>query len=148
MKNFLKNTAISFAVLTTMSSAVIAPAYAAETLPVVQTQNTQLAGSFTKKKYAIKGQWQIIEQSGQRVLRLSDDFKTKKGPDLKLFLSLQTLAAVTGQTATQNAVQLSVLKTNKGSQDYIIPVGLDLASFQSLLIHCEAYSVLWGGSDL
>jgi len=30
MKNFLKNTAISFAVLTTMSSAVIAPAYAAE----------------------------------------------------------------------------------------------------------------------
>lgn len=103
---------------------------------------------FTKKKYKISGDVKIIKKDGQTIIRLSDDFRTKSGPDLKLFLSPQNVDSATGANATQGAVKLSVLKSNRGSQDYVVPAGVDLAAFNSLLIHCEAFSVLWGGADI
>ena len=90
----------------------------------------------------------IVNENGQRILRFSDDFKTKNGPDLKLFLSPKSVGDVTGKTATQGAVKLSVLRSNKGSQDYVIPSHIDLSQYGSILIHCEAYSKLWGGANL
>lgn len=104
--------------------------------------------SFTKKKYNIKGNWSIVQEGGKTIIRFSDDFKTKKGPDLKVFLSPQTVGDVTGKTALDGAVTLGVLKSNKGTQDYVVPSGVSLANFSSVLIHCEAYSVLWGGGRL
>ncbi|MBK8200453.1 MAG: hypothetical protein IPK75_19065 [Acidobacteria bacterium] len=29
-----------------------------------------------------------------------------------------------------------------------MPVGTDLSKFKSVLVHCEEFAVLWGGSDL
>jgi len=104
--------------------------------------------SFTKKKYKIKGQWSVVQEGGKTIIRFSDDFKTKKGPDLKVFLSPQSVGEVTGKTALSGAVTLGVLKSNKGAQDYVLPSGVSLANFSSILIHCEAYSVLWGGGKL
>lgn len=106
------------------------------------------AQSFTKKKYKINGDWSIVQEGGKTIIRFSDDFKTKKGPDLKVFLSPQSVGDVTGKTALDGAVTLGVLKSNKGTQDYVIPKGVSLANFSSVLIHCEAYSVLWGGGRL
>jgi len=104
--------------------------------------------NFIKKKYKIKGQWKVIQENGQTVIRFSDDFKTKKGPDLKIFLSPQSVGDVTGETAINGAINIGVLKSNKGAQDYILPAGVSLTDFSSVLIHCEAYSVLWGGGNL
>ena len=106
------------------------------------------SGNFEKSSFTIKGDWTIVKENGQTIFRLSEDFKTKNGPDLKLFLSPKSVDTVTGQTATQDAVKLSVLKSNKGSQDYIIPTDIDLSQFSSILIHCEAHSKLWGGANL
>lgn len=106
------------------------------------------AQSFTKKKYKINGDWSIVQEGGKTIIRFSDDFKTKKGPDLKVFLSPQSVGDVTGKTALEGAVTLGALKSNKGTQDYVIPNGVSLANFSSVLIHCEAYSVLWGGGRL
>lgn len=114
----------------------------------VMTKTTASQGSFTKRTYGIKGEWQILKVDGQMVLRLSDDFRTKRGPDLKLFLSPTKLDNVTGVTATQDAVRLGALKSNTGASDYIIPAGTDLSRFNSVLIHCEAFSKLWGGADI
>jgi hypothetical protein len=113
---------------------------------MVKTSATQ--GSFTERTYGIKGDWQILQVDGQTIFRLSDDFRTKRGPDLKLFLSPSTLDSVTGVTATQDAIRLGELKSNKGTQDYIIPEGTDLSRFNSILIHCEAFSKLWGGTNI
>jgi hypothetical protein len=148
MTQFLKRTLISLGVIATLSAGIAIPAYGAEATPVVATQTHNISGDFVKKKYNIKGDWQILQQNGQTILRLSDDFKTKKGPDLKIFLSPQSIADVTGQTATQGSVLVSALTSNKGTQDYIIPSHVNLADFQSVLIHCEAFSVLWGGGEL
>jgi len=124
-------------------------AHAAEaTVTTVAMTDTAKSGDFTKRTYGIQGDWKIVKENGQTILRLSDDFKTKRGPDLKIFLSPQTLDSVTGTTATANSVRLGELKSNKGTQDYVIPANIDLSQFGSVLIHCEAFSKLWGGADL
>ena len=133
--------------VTTLCAANLAHAAEPVVTSVAMTDTT-LSGDFTKRTYGIKGDWQIVKENGQTILRLSDDFKTKRGPDLKIFLSPKKLGDVTGTTATDNAVRLGVLRSNKGSQDYIIPAGVDLSQFGSVLIHCEAFSKLWGGADL
>lgn len=128
-------------------------AYAAPSVPthseiIMVSAPVNSAQSFIKKKYSVKGQWSVVHENGNTLIRFSDDFKTKNGPDLKIFLSPQSIGDVTGKTALDGAVTLGRLKSNKGSQDYVIPQGVSLANFSSLLIHCEAYSVLWGGGSL
>lgn len=105
-------------------------------------------GGWVNKQYSIAGGWNVVEENNQTIIRFDSAFKTKKGPDLKIFLSKQSINKVTGKTATQDAILLSVLRTNKGAQEYVLPDGVDINEFQSILIHCEAYSVLWGGGQL
>ena len=106
------------------------------------------SGGWTEKDYAIQGTWSIEQRGDEQVITLSDDFSTKSGPDLKIFLSPKTVEDVTGKTATEGSVLVSVLKSNKGSQEYVLPADVDLKDYKSMLIHCEEYSVLWGGTDL
>ena len=109
---------------------------------------TAVEREWVEKKYNIKGQWDIVQQGDQTVIRFSDDFKTKNGPDLKIFLSKQTIAEVNGRNATQDSVLLGTLKSPRGGQEYILPAGIDVNDFQTVLIHCEKYSVLWGGGTI
>lgn len=132
--------------MTTLGAAGIA--HAAEPTVAVAMVETAQTGGFEKSTFKIRGDWQILEENGQTIFRVSEDFKTKNGPDLKLFLSPKAVGDVTGSTATNGAVRLGVLMSNKGSQDYIIPANIDLSQFNSILIHCEAYSKLWGGANL
>ena len=105
-------------------------------------------GTWVDKKYSINGGWSIEKQGEQHVIKFSDDFKTKGGPDLKVFLSPQTIESVTGRTATNDSIMVSVLQQTSGAQEYVLPANIDISQFKSLLIHCEAYSVLWGGANL
>ena len=147
MKKVIKAALIGFAISAGTLSTV-SLAYAADPVVAATMVETTQSGSFEKTSFRIKGDWEIIKENGQTIFRLSDDFKTKNGPDLKLFLSPKSVGNVTGATATQDAVKLSVLRSNKGSQDYIIPDNIDLSQFRSILIHCEAFSKLWGGANL
>lgn len=105
-------------------------------------------GSWTKKSFAINGSWSIVEKNGANVLVLGPSFKTKSAPDLKIFLSTNQLSELNGRNATNGSVLISPLKSNKGAQEYVIPANIDISQYQSLIIHCEAYSKLWGGSAL
>jgi len=104
--------------------------------------------SFVKKRYNIKGSWNVREQDGQTVIQFNDDFKTKGGPDLKIYLSSKTLSELDSGDVEDTSVKLSVLKSNKGAQSYILPADLNLSDYKSVVIHCEAFSVLWGGFDI
>lgn len=105
-------------------------------------------GSWTKKGYAVEGQWKIVEDGGKHFVELDASFRTKNAPDLKLFLSPQNLDKVTGSNATQRTVLVAKLKSNKGAQRYEIPAGTDLEKFITLLLHCEKYSKLWSAATL
>jgi len=104
--------------------------------------------TFVKKRYNIKGTWSVAEQNGQNVIQFNDDFKTKGGPDLKIYLSPHTVSDLDSGSVEGNSLKLSILKSNTGKQSYIIPADVNLSDYKSVVIHCEAYQVLWGGFDL
>ena len=106
------------------------------------------SGSWTKKKFKSSGTWSIYEQGGKSFVKLSSDFKTRKAPDLKIFLSPLAAADTNGKNATDGSVMVSPLTANSGEQVYEIPEGVNIANYQSILIHCEAYSKLWSAADL
>lgn len=106
------------------------------------------SGDFVKKKKSISGSWAVVQENGQTIIRFANNFKTKNGPDLKIFLSPKSIQAVNDKSATAGSVNLGVLKSTKGTQDYVVPAGVILAEFNSVLVHCEAYSILWGGGAL
>lgn len=132
--------------LTTFQYPVLSSAQTSE-----QEQSTQLKVKprpFFKKKRKIRGTWKIIESNNVTRILFSEDFKTKNGPDLKVFLSPVSYQDVNGENAIYEAVNLGILKSNKGSQSYIIPESINLKDFSTILIHCEAYEKLWGGGVL
>lgn len=106
------------------------------------------SGHWTKKSFAIQGSWSIVERNGSHVLTLDENFKTRSAPDLKIFLSRAPLSSLKGSNATNQSILVSALQSNRGAQEYVLPAGIDISQFQSLIIHCEAYSKLWGGAAL
>ncbi len=131
-----------------MSFMIMCAVVGALTLSVASAATIdQASGSWVKKDYAIKGGWSIEKRNDQNTIVFDKKFKTKNGPDLKVFLSKNSIAGATGHNATDNAVFVAKLKKSKGKQEYVLPSDIDLSQYTSILIHCEAYSVLWGGAD-
>lgn len=140
----------------------VAPAQVAETqvvdtvLPAV-TRNiaqsvsdaveTIAAGAWVKSSYAIAGRWSIVARGDKRTIEFDDDFKTRRGPDLKVYLSTQRVEALSDGTVAANSTEIAALKHHRGAQVYEIPARLDLAEYRSVLIHCKRFSHLWGGGN-
>lgn len=112
------------------------------------TSGTLAESSFVKKRYNIKGTWAVTAEDGQSLISFNDDFRTKGGPDLKLYLSSKSISELTSGDIEGTSMKLGVLKSNKGAQSYIIPNDVNLSDYKSVVIHCEAFEVLWGGFDL
>ncbi len=82
----------------------------------------------------------IIEtDDGSRLLRF-ENFKATKGPDLFVYLA-------TDETAN-DFVNLGVLKGNIGNQNYMMPPGIDLSNYNTVLIWCKQFSILFGSAKL
>jgi len=116
----------------------VAPAQAAVDAP----------SAWQVQEYATDGLWRIESRPDGRYLVLSKDFKTKRGPDLKLFLSPTAADRVTGKTATAGSVLIAPLTSNRGGSEYAIPADVDLDAFSSLVLHCEKFSKLWAAAPL
>lgn len=88
-----------------------------------------------------EGKVKIIQPANEStsVLRL-EDLKSTNGPDLYVYLS-------TDSSAT-DFVNLGRLKGNIGNQNYDIPRGTDLSRYDTVLIWCKAFSVLFGSAEL
>jgi hypothetical protein len=129
--------------------ATVAPAAFAESSTAAVTVSAELpSGTFIKKKKKLKGAWEVVQRGDKTFIVFGDDFRAANGPDLKIFLSPKTVSDVTGKTAINGALNIGALKATKGAQEYEVPAGVNLADYSSVLVHCEAYSVLWGGGDL
>jgi len=103
---------------------------------------------FVKKRYTIHGSAEIETSDGITRIIFSDDFKTKNGPDLKVYLSKIPLTELSEKDVDDDALRVSVLKSHKGSQSYTLPANIVISEYKSVVIQCEAYAVLWGGFDL
>lgn len=104
-------------------------------------------GVWFKRTQKISGTWHLYDKGTYRELHFID-FKTKKAPDLQVFLSPHFLSNTTNKNAMDGAKPLGKLKSPKGNQVYRIPADVDLKKFRSVLIHCKKYSKLWGAGNL
>lgn len=105
-------------------------------------------GAWTNQNYKTQGTWKIVDRDGAAFVVLSDDFKTKRAPDLKIFLNTRAAADVTNGNATTGSAFIAELSSARGGQSYPIPADVDLADFTSIIIHCERFSKLWTAADI
>ncbi|MFT4825078.1 MAG: hypothetical protein ACJAUG_000762 [Halioglobus sp.] len=83
---------------------------------------------------------------GSHLLRL-EDFKVTNGPDLAVYLVKHANPSSSAQV-TSGFLNLGKLKGNVGNQNYAIPAGTDLSEFNSAVIWCELFGVLFSTAPL
>jgi hypothetical protein len=76
------------------------------------------------------------------LLHLEDDFQVGPGPKFHVYLVPEQNVVPSTNVARSMYVDLGRLKAFKGSQNYPIPAGIDLARYQSVVIWCEQFGVL------
>jgi hypothetical protein len=79
---------------------------------------------------------------------LESDFEVGPGPKFHVYLVPKGKIRASGDITGEMFVDLGRLRAFKGSQRYVVPGGLDLAKFQSVIIWCEQFSVLISPADL
>ena len=77
--------------------------------------------------------------NGTDVLRL-ENFKATNGPDFYVYLSTNK--------GNADIVNLGRLKGNIGNQNYPVPTSTDLTKYNTALVWCRAFSVLFGSAQL
>jgi Electron transfer DM13 len=107
-----------------------------------ETSDLLLTGSFVGVGDGIhdaQGVAKVIPlEGGGNVLRL-EDLVVTNGPDLYVYLSIDKSAS--------DFVNLGRLKANIGNQNYPIPDGTDMTKYDTVLIWCRAFSVLFGSAE-
>jgi len=107
------------------------------------SSNETLIGNFVgagDEFHNAEGVAKIIQLAdGTDILRL-ENFKATNGPDLYVYLSTDKTNA--------DIVNLGRLKGNIGNQNYLIPAGTDITKYNTVLIWCRAFSVIFGSAQL
>ena len=115
-----------------------------DTVRLSESNNSLISGSFIGVNDGIhnaRGTAKLVplKQEDLNVLRL-ENLKVTNGPDLYVYLSTDKSAS--------DIVNLGKLKANNGNQNYNIPPGTDLTKYDTVLIWCKAFSVLFGSVEL
>ena len=130
------------------------PVEVAKVIPVVEKEEEMegdggitavLSGNFTDADAAHKGSGTatIYRQGTELILRF-EEFSVTNGPDLHVYLS--TSASPTDDIGEY--IDLGELKGNIGDQNYDIPAGTDLSQYQSIIIYCEPFHVVFSTAAL
>lgn len=97
-----------------------------------------------------EGKWKIVKSGDNYQVVFADDFRAKQAPDLKIFLSKADFDDIESKNALKNGEPVFVAKLTsyKGSASYDIPATIDISQYKTIIVHCEEYTKLWGGSPL
>ncbi len=113
------------------------------------TRSKQSGNTWINKDEITTGNWSIISKGNEIILIFKKNFQTPDGPDLKLYLSTIKMEDIGVNDAIHRAgLLIDNLKAIKGKQEYNLPNKKTLSNYKSLVIHCEKYTVVWGGINL
>jgi len=76
------------------------------------------------------------------LLHLEPDFEVGPGPKYHVYLVPEKEVVPSTNVARTMFVDLGRLKAFKGSQNYDVPAGVDLAKYGSVVVWCEQFGVL------
>lgn len=105
-----------------------------------QSSEIVAKGSFISYAHETKGNAQILNVDGKRILRLTD-FHTSNGPDVRVYLLKGKDSA---SVKDGEYIDLGSIKGNIGDQNYEIPA--DAGEFGAVSIWCKRFSVGFGGA--
>jgi hypothetical protein len=84
----------------------------------------------------------------EKTVFLEQDFEVGPGPKYHVYLVSKTDVRRSNDVTGTKYVDLGQLRSFKGSQRYLIPEGVDLKQYPSVVIWCETFSVLISPADL
>ena len=138
--------------LPVLSNADLRPANADLSVPLSLTVTNKVAaatvlasGDFEKSEHPTSGTAQITSKNGKKYLKFDSSFQSDSGPDLFVILHRQDSPK---SYAKANYVNLGRLKKVSGQQMYLIPSGVDVAQFKSVVIWCRKFNATFGFAPL
>ena len=84
---------------------------------------------------------------GGHLLRL-ENLEVTNGPALHVILSPHEDPTRSDEVKLGGYVDLGDLKGNRGNQNYVIPAGVDVSVFNSVVIYCKPFSVVFSVATL
>lgn len=114
-----------------------------------QKVSEQSMNNWVKKTYKIEGNWTIETNGNQSSIVFGEDFRTSRGPDVKVYLSPKKIEDIgKRESVDKKGLYLGVMRRFSGAQSFTIPINVNLEDYNSVVLHCQAYSVVWGGANL
>ena len=77
-----------------------------------------------------------------------ENFRTTNGPDLVVYLAKHPSPQQAADVVDGGYLSLGKLKGNVGNQNYEIPAAIDVAQYNSVVIWCELFGVLFSPASL
>lgn len=84
---------------------------------------------------------------GSHAIRF-EDFRTTNGPALVVYLAKHPSPTQAADVIDNGYVSLGKLKGNVGNQNYAVPAGTDIAEYNSVVLWCELFDVLFSPAAL
>jgi hypothetical protein len=84
----------------------------------------------------------------RELVRLETDFEVGPGPKFHVYLVPEANVTPSTRVAQTMFVDLGRLKAFKGSQNYAVPAGVNLADYKTVVIWCEQFGVLISPAQL
>ena len=121
-----------------------------EERPTSTTLSAFKEGQFRDIDATHKGSGKAVilkNTDGSNILRLSD-FTVTNGPNLVVYLVEGKNVKTSDDVTSSKWVSLGRLKGNVGDQNYFIPSEAGLDKYNSVVIWCEQFGVLFSSADL
>jgi hypothetical protein len=105
------------------------------------------SGTFISREHETHGTARVLKLPDGQVLVRFEGFATSNGPLLVVWLSRNTASGDDAAFADQHA-DLGPLKGNLGDQNYVVPGGVDVTAYTSVVVWCDRFNVSFGAADL
>lgn len=84
---------------------------------------------------------------GSFILRF-ENFNVTNGPDLHVYLVKAVDPVTTDDVNSRGYLDIGSLKGNQGAQNYTIPAGTDISQYNSVVIYCQPFHVVFSVAPL
>ena len=133
-----------------METAAAAPDRAAADEMPSSAPTVLASGNFVDADAIHKGSGHatVYELADGRYVVRFEDFRTTNGPALVVYLSKHPAPGNASEVTDGGFVSLGRLKGNVGNQNYTVPSGTDISEYNSVVIWCELFDVLFSPAAL
>lgn len=128
-----------------------APSEAEQAMPAMEAPVIAASGTFTQIDvlHGAQGTATIYQMPDNSKILRFENFRVINGPDLRVVISASAAPRTREEVELNDLdLELGALKGNIGNQNYEIPAQVDLSLYQSVVIYCRAYNVVFSTAQL